>query len=167
MWQYLDPRRLGVKGKEWVRIFFLTHLWGRFIFPAFPPPGPGPVQLRGASLLSLTLGRTLEMGVFGRQPGPDPAPSPWTPWPCWIMLTLPSSRPHPQRGRKCPLTRPGLLPSQPLATGLMTCEVSKSQTLGHGRGQTAEPSLSVGTSVAWLPFLTASADWAHHAGQEW
>lgn len=78
--------------------FFLTRLWRRFIFPALPLPGPGPVQLRGASLLSLTLGRTLEMGVFGRQPGPDPAPSPWTPWPCWIMLTLPSS-PSPPTAR--------------------------------------------------------------------
>lgn len=144
--------------------FFFNTSLGRFIFPAFPPPVPGPVRLRGASLLSPTLRRTLEMGVSGRQPGLDPAPSPWAPWPCWIMLALPSSRPHPQRGRKCPLTRPGPLPSWPLATGLMACEVRKPQTLGPGRGQTAKPSLSVGTSVARLPFLTAASTGWVNAG---
>lgn len=141
--------------------FFFNMSLGKIHFSGFSPHQGQALHSSVGPHCCLTLGRTLEMGVFGRQPGPDPAPSPWTPWPCWIMLTLPSSRPHPQRGRKCPLTRPGLLPSQPLATGLMTCEVRKSQTLGHGRGQTAKPSLSVGTSVAWLPFPTANADWAH------
>jgi hypothetical protein len=45
-------------------------------------------------------GTQLEMGVFGKQPGPDPAPSPqaccpWIPLSRWIMLALPSSRPPP------------------------------------------------------------------------
>lgn len=144
---------------------FFNMSLGRFIFLAFSPALPSPAQLHGASLqppelveLCWKWGCLADSQAQILPPAHRPA-SPYTPLPCWIMLALPSSRPHPQRGRKCPLTSPGPLPSQPLATCLMAHGVRKSQTLGFGGGQNAEPSPSVGTSIAWLSFLTASAGW--------
>lgn len=76
---------------------FFNMSLGRFIFLAFPLAVPGPVQLHGASLLPPGLGGSqLEMGVFGRQPGPDPALSPQAcqpGLPCLVgscLLCLPS-----------------------------------------------------------------------------
>lgn len=129
---YLDPRRHGVKGKEWVRIFFNMSL-GRFIFLAFPPQqcqalysSTGPHRC-----LPSWVGLSWKWGCLASSQAQilPPVPRPAAPgFPCLVgscSLCLPPV-PRPQRGRKCPLTSPGPLPSQPLATGLMVCTVRKS-----------------------------------------